>query len=432
VIAVRLATPPNLRDLQRALYRRAKQAPAQRFYSLYDKVYRSDFLAHAFAQCRANNGAAGPDGITFEQIDDTGAQAMLTQVSESLRSKTYRPGPVRRVYIPKANGGERPLGIPNIVDRVVQTAVKLVLEPIFEADFDSDSYGFRPRRNAHQALEAVRESLTGGMGWAIDADIAQYFDSIPHDRLMKVVATRVVDSSMLALIRMFLAAPVIDSREGGGPRRPKAGVPQGGVISPLLSNLYLHLLDRSFRKRVERGDLEGRLIRYCDDFVLLTRRPPHKELSWLHGRFLRLGLTLHPDKTRVVNTWQSAFDFLGYRIARPAKKLVLDISPKSLVRIHERIREPSRRTFQSLECLVAELNAYIRGARQYFRLTPWWSRRSLDSYVETRIARWFRRKLGQKSRAWSRVSDHRIHREYGVLAWAPVTPWAQLPVCTRP
>jgi len=431
VIAVRLATPQAIRELQRALYRRAKQSPQQRFYSLYDKVYRADIVAHAYALNRANGGAPGPDGVTFEQVESAGVQAMLTQVSESLRNKTYRPGPVRRVYIPKANGGERPLGIPNIVDRVVQMAVKLVLEPIFEADFESDSYGFRPRRSAHLALEAVRESLTTGMGWAIDADLVQYFDSIPHDRLMKVVATRVVDSSMLALVRMFLAAPVIDTREGGGPRRPKAGVPQGGVVSPLLSNIYLHLLDRSFRKRVERGELQGRLVRYCDDFVLLTRHRPDKELSWLHAFLARLGLTLHPDKTRMVNTWKTAFDFLGYRVARPAQKLVLDISPKSRVRIHGRLRKPSRRTFQTLEHLVAELNVYIRGARQYFRLAPWWSRRALDSYVEGRIARWFRRKLGQKYPAWSRVSEHKIHREYGVLAWAPVQPWGQLTACTR-
>jgi RNA-directed DNA polymerase len=248
---------------------------------------------------------------------------------------------------------------------------------------------------------------------------------------MKVVATRVVDSSMLALIRMFLAAPVIDERAGGGPRRPRAGVPQGGVVSPLLSNLYLHLLDRSFRKRTERGDLQGRLIRYCDDFVVLTRKRPARELSWLQGFLTRLGLNLHPDKTRVVDTWKEAFDFLGYRVRRRVKTLVLDISPASRARIHERLREPTRRTFRPLGQLVAELNEYIRGARQYFRLSPWWSRRRLDSYVEMRIARWHRKKYGQKHPAWSLVSEHRIHREYGVLAWAPVQPWNQQTACAR-
>ena len=263
------------------------------------------------------------------------------------------------------------------------------------------------------------------MCWVIDADIKQYFDSIPHDRLMKVVATRVVDSSMLALIRMFLAAPVIDSREGGGPRRPKAGVPQGGVVSPLLANIYLHLLDRSFRRRTERGELEGRLVRYCDDFVLLSRRPPQRELTWLQQILNRMGLSLHPDKTRVVHVGRGSFDFLGYRIRRRVKTLVLDISPKSLVRIHERLREPTRRTFQSLEALVEGLNTYIRGASAYFRLSPWWSRRRLDSYVEYRFASWFRRKLGQRFPMWSRISGHRLQSEHRLLAWAPVRPWSQ-------
>jgi RNA-directed DNA polymerase len=425
VIVVRLATPEKIRNLQRALYQCAKRSPGQRFYSLYDKVYRQDVLAHAYAVCRANGGAAGPDGMTFEFIEESEVEAMLTKASEQLRTKTYKPGPVRRVYIPKANGGERPLGIPNIIDRVVQTAAKLVLEPIFEADFESDSYGFRPRRSAHDALEAVGESLAEGMCWVIDADIEKYFDSIPHDNLMKVVASRVVDSSMLALIRMFLAAPVVDERKGGGPRRPMAGVPQGGVVSPLLANLYLHLLDRNFRRRVEQGDLSGRLVRYCDDFVLVSRRHPARELAWLEGLMGRLGLKLHPDKTKVVDSRRESFDFLGYRVRRRVGRLVLDISPKSVTRIHERLREPTKRTFQSLPQLVSELNSYIRGARAYFKLAPWWSRRRLDSYVATRLAIWFRRKRGQKHPAWSLVSGHRPHREYGVLEWAPVRPWNQ-------
>jgi group II intron reverse transcriptase/maturase len=412
--------------LQRALYRRAKQSPTQRFYSLYDKVYRRDVLDHSFALCRANDGAAGPDGMTFSSMDETAVEAILTKVAEQLQKKTYRPGPVRRVYIPKANGGERPLGIPNIIDRVVQMAAKLILEPIFEADFEPDSYGFRPRRSAHDALKAVGESIADGLNWAIDADIRQYFDSIPHDRLMKVVATRVVDGSMLALIKMFLSAPVVDTRSSGGPQRPEAGVPQGGVVSPLLANIYLHLLDQNFRRGTERGGLDGRLVRYCDDFVLLSRQCPERELAWLRQLMNRLGLTLHPEKTRVVDTRRESFDFLGYRVhRRSGKRLVLDISPKSQVRIRDRLREPTQRTFQPLKKLVEDLNSYIRGARSYFQLAPWWSRRRLDSYVERRIAVWFRRKRGRKLPGWSHVAGHRIHREYGVLAWAPVRPWSQ-------
>ncbi|MDO8677260.1 MAG: reverse transcriptase domain-containing protein, partial [Acidobacteriota bacterium] len=227
-----LKTPAPIRNLQRALYLRAKKEPHFRAYALYDKVYRLDILAHAYALARANGGAPGPDGQTFEQTDADGRDVLLAQLRDELKSQTYRPGPVRRVYIPKLNGGERPLGIPNIRDRVVQTAAKLLLEPLFEADFGPDSYGFRPRRDAHQAIDAIREALHDGMYWVIDADVQAYFDTIPHDRLMKTVAQRVVGGAMLALVKYFLEAPIVDERDGGRPRRPRQGTPQGGVITP--------------------------------------------------------------------------------------------------------------------------------------------------------------------------------------------------------
>lgn len=270
---MKLATPESVQKLRKALYERAKREPGLRFYSLYDKVYREDVLTHAYALCRANKGAAGPDGKTFEDIEQEGGPAsMLARLAEELRTKKYKPGPIRRVYIPKANGGERPLGIPDIRDRVVAMAVKLVLEPIFEADFDTDSYGFRPGRDAHQALAALREGIAAGMEWVIDADVTKCFDTIPHDKLMKVVASRVVDGSMLALVKQFLTAPVIDERDGGRRTRPRAGTPQGGPASPLLANIYLHLLDRNFRMHVERGVLQGRLVRYADDRAPRRRR----------------------------------------------------------------------------------------------------------------------------------------------------------------
>lgn len=429
VIAVRLATPQKIRDLQKALYLKAKQSPKLRFYALYDKVYRRDVLHHAFALCRANHGAAGPDGKTFEDIEREGVEALLVRLTEQLKEKTYRPGPVRRVYIPKANGGERPLGIPNIADRVVQMAVKLVVEPIFEADFESDSYGFRPQRNAHQALTEVRQCIADGMTWVIDADVTAYFDTIPHDKLMKVVASRIVDGSVLALIKLFLVAPVIDARDGGGPRCPTAGTPQGGVISPLLANLYLHLLDRSFRRRVDQGEFDGRLIRYCDDFVLMTRRQPEQELSWLNALMSRLGLSLHPDKTRVVDARNERFDFLGYRVGWRSKQLMLDVSPKSYKRIHARLRQTTRLLFLPIEEIVDKLNPYIRGARSYFRLAPWWSLRTIDGYMAQRMARWWRRKLGLKYPAWSRVSEGQLHTKHGLVSWADVPPWDPRAAC---
>jgi RNA-directed DNA polymerase len=301
-IVATLGTPTKLRELQRALYLRAKKEPKLRFYSLYDKVYRPDILAHAYALAKANGGATGPDGMTFEEIEASGGTALLEELHDELKTKRYRPGPVRRVYIPKLSGGERPLGIPNIRDRVVQTAAKLVLEPIFEADFDPDSYGFRPKRSAHQALAAIRQALEQGMYWVIDADLSAYFDMIPHDHLMKAVAERVVDGAMLALIKRFLEAPIVDERDGGNPRRNRQGTPQGGVVSPLLANLYLHLLDRNFRRRVEHGEFTGRLIRYCDDFVVLIPRPPEAEMAWMEKIVSRLGLKLHPEKTHIRNT----------------------------------------------------------------------------------------------------------------------------------
>jgi RNA-directed DNA polymerase len=214
-IVATLRTPEKLRELQRALYLRAKKEPSFRAYALYDKVYRQDVLAHAYALVKANGGAPGPDGETIEDIETRGSEALQEGLHDELKTKRYRPGPVRRVYIPKLGGGERPLGIPNVRDRVVQMAAKLVLEPLFEADFDQDSYGFRPKRSAHQALDAIQDALEQGMCWIIDADVEAYFDTIPHDRLMKAVAERVVDSSMLALVKAFLEAPIVDERDGG-------------------------------------------------------------------------------------------------------------------------------------------------------------------------------------------------------------------------
>ena len=323
-----LETPASLRKLQRALYLRAKKEPHFRAYALYDKVYRPDILAHAYALAKANGGAPGPDGHTFAELEADGRERVLEELREELKTKTYRPGPVRRVYIPKLNGGERPLGIPNIRDRVVQTAVKLVLEPLFEADFEPDSYGFRPRRAAHDALDAIRAALHDGMYWVIDADVTAYFDTIPHDRLMKTVAERVVDGAMLALVKRFLEAPIIDERDGGRPRRPRQGTPQGGVVSPLLANVYLHLLDRNFRLHVQRGELHGRLVRYADDFVLLTRSRPTRELAWVQRVIARLGLALHAEKTRVLDARRENFVFLGHLHRWRRARLYLDVGPE--------------------------------------------------------------------------------------------------------
>lgn len=416
---MKLATPGSVQKLRTALYERAKREPKLRFYSLYDKVYRMDVLALAYALCRANKGAAGPDGVTFEDIEQGGGPApMLARLAEELATKQYEPGPVRRVYLPKANGGERPLGIPDIRDRVVAMAVKLVLEPIFEAEFDADSYGFRPGRDAHQALAAIRESIADGMVWIVDGDVSKCFDTIPHDKLLRTVASRVADGSLLALVKKFLTAPVVDERDGGRRTRPRAGTPQGGPASPLLANIYLHLLDRNFRRHVERGELQGRLVRYADDMVLLCPRAPTREKAWMAHLLARLGLTLHPDKTRVVHVHKEWVNFLGYRIRRrPSGRVALDISPKAMSRIRDTLRDTTRRTFLSKEELLSELTVYIRGAGAYFRLAEPRTLWNLDRFVLARIARWARHKRAQRLPEWSLARGTSLYREHGLATW---------------
>lgn len=297
---------------------------------------------------------------------------------------------------------------------MVQAAAKLMLEPLFEADFDEDSYGFRPKRDAHQALDAIKEGLQRGMCWVIDADITSYFDTIPHDRLMKAVAERVVDGAMLAWVKMFLEAPVVDEQDGGSPRRRQQGTPQGGVISPRLSNIYLNLLDRNFRRRVEAGEFAGRLVRYADDFVVLAPGQPKRELQWIAAVVQRLGLTLNTSKTRVLDARNERFDFLGHTHRWQNKRLYLDVSAKAKGRIRDQLRRKTRNTWMRLDELVVELNSYIRGARQYFRRVRRRTLDRVDRFVQIRIARWWARKHNRRRPAWSLVHGEVLWRQHGL------------------
>ena len=380
-IAKLLTTPGTVRTLQRKLYTKAKQEPAYRFYALYDKVWRADILMHAYCLVRANKGSPGVDGMNFEDIEQkTGIDTFLLELAQDLKNKTYTPSPVRRVMIPKADGSQRPLGIPTIRDRVAQMAVKLVIEPIFEADFCPNSYGFRPKKSAHGAVDEIAAALHQGYTQVIDADLSKYFDSIPHAKLLAVVAERIVDGAILHIIKLWLKAPVIgEDKDGtrknvGGGKVNSKGTPQGGVISPLLSNCYLHLLDRIWERHQLCQKLEARIVRYADDFVVLCAGKVDAPLNAVRQVLSRLDLTLNETKTRIVDARQESFNFLGFAI-RVSKGWKSGKSyphacpaPKSLVKIRDRITQLTarERTLIPLGDIVESVNAGLRGWANYF------------------------------------------------------------------
>ena len=312
-----LETPEKIRNLQKKLYLKAKQEPRFRFYQLGDKVWRSDILEHAYRLAKANGGSAGVDGVTFQQIESEGRREWLRSLQEELRSKSYRPQPVRRVKIPKPGGGQRPLGIPTVRDRVVQTAVKLVIEPIFETELDPEAYGYRPKRSAHDAIRRVHELLCAGYTDVVDADLSQYFDTIPHAELLQCVARRISDRQVLQVIKRWLKTPVEERDEKGkrrmtGGKKSRHGTPQGGVISPLLANLYMNRFLKYWRRTGKGREWRAVIINYADDFVILSRGGAAEALEWTARTMVRIGLTLNREKTKLVQAKHERFDFLGY------------------------------------------------------------------------------------------------------------------------
>ncbi|WP_264598744.1 group II intron reverse transcriptase/maturase [Rhodoblastus acidophilus] len=424
-----LETPEKIRTLQRKLYCKAKTEPAFRFYLLYDKVYREDILRHAYMLARANAGASGVDGVTFEQIDASGVEAWLSGLREELVSKTYRPDPVRRATIPKpGGGGERPLGIPTIRDRVVQTAAKLVLEPIFEADFEDSAYGYRLRRSAVDAVKEAHRLICRGYTDVLDADLSKYFDTIPHAALLKSVARRIVDRHMLWLIKLWLKAPV-EERDGDGTRRMSGGksngcgTPQGGVASPLLATIYMNRFLKHWRLTGCSEAFQGHVISYADDFVILSRGHADEALTWTRAVMTKLGLTLNEDKTSVRNARKESFDFLGYTLgprhfpkdgrwylgASPSKKSVQRIKLK----VHDMLSPGNKSAWPEVQ---KRLNRLLGGWSAYFGYGALAAAyRAVDDHVYDRVRNFLCKRHKAPGRGTNRFSREHVYGELGVL-----------------
>jgi RNA-directed DNA polymerase len=424
-----LTTPEKIRTLQRKLYRKAKAEPAFRFYLLYDKIHREDILRHAYALARANAGAPGVDGMTFAAIEASGLEKWLAGLREELVSKTYRPDAVRRVSIPKPDGGERPLGIPTIRDRVVQTAAKLVLEPIFEADLEDNVYGYRPVRGAVDAVKEVHRLICRGYTDVVDADLSRYFDSIPHNELLKSVARRIVDRRVLRLIKLWLKAPIEErddsngTRRIGGGKRNMRGTPQGGVASPLLANIYMNRFLKHWRLTERGRAFRAHVVAYADDFVILSRGCAAEALAWTKAVMTRLGLMINEAKTSLKDARQERFDFLGYSFGPHRYKAngqwYLSASPskKSMHRFKTKVGNllvPGNH--DPWPEVRATLNRSLLGWSNYFRHGTCRSAfYSVDHYVYEHVRNFLARRHKVAGRGTHRFSLAVVYGEYGLL-----------------
>lgn len=431
-----LITPESVGKLQEALQAKAKKEPAGRFHSLYDKLYRKDVLWHAWRCCRANGGAPGVDGVTFDQIESGGVGGWLEELTKELREKTYRPAAVRRVWIPKpGTDKQRPLGVPRIKDRVVQMAAVLLLEPIFEADLPEEQYGYRRGRSAHDAIRTIHGLLNRGYRDVVDGDLSGYFDSIPHHELMKSVARRVSDGAMLALIKAWLQMPVEEDGPGG-PRRTTVakdsgkGTPQGAPISPLLSNLYMRRFVLGWKQLGWEEKLQARVVAYADDFVILCRSNATEARKQMQAIMTKLKLTVNEQKTRTCRVPEESFDFLGYTLGwcyspkdgrafigtRPSRKRVSGIC--------QEISQMTRREsyWKPVSQMIEDLNRTLRGWGNYFCLGAV-SRayRAVDNHARHRLRQWLNGKHRSRGYREVRQAPMALHRDLGLLRLASTT-----------
>jgi RNA-directed DNA polymerase len=428
-----LTPPMSVQKLQTALHAKAKESPRQRFHALYDKVYRGDILAYAYACCRANKGAAGIDNQTFADIEAYGLETWLGELAQELRNKTYRASAVRRVYIPKPDGKQRPLGIPTVKDRVVQTAAMVVLEPIFEADLQPEQYAYRPNRSALDAVVRVHGLLNTGHSQVVDADLSGYFDSIPHAELMKSVARRVVDGAMLHLIKMWLEAPVEETDERGNTKRTTRnkdqgrGTPQGAPISPLLSNLYMRRFVLGWKQLGHEKRLDARIVNYADDLVICCRTTAHKAMEAMQEMMGRLKLTVNETKTRVCSGPQETFDFLGYTFGRCYSwkdgKACIGTKPskKRVTKLLRDISEMTSRRYVQMEAeeMVVRLNRVLVGWARYFcRGFVSKAYQNVDRHARYRLRQWLRAKHSEPRIDYKKYSDACVDKELGLVRLA--------------
>jgi RNA-directed DNA polymerase len=439
-----LSTPSSVQRLQQALHAKAKAEAGFRFYALYDKIYREDILASAYAQCRANMGAPGVDALDFAAVEAYGAKRWLGELALALREETYRPEPIRRVFIPKANGKLRPRGIPTLRDRVCMTAAMLVLEPIYEADFPPEQYAYRPGRSAQQAVVEVEEVLFRNHPDVVDADLADYFGSIPHAELLKSVARRVVDRRMLTLIKQWLECPVEETDKRGRKTRTteakdsRCGIPQGSPISPLLANLYMRRFVLAWKQLGLEQNLGSRIVIYADDLVILCRRGKAGEaLLRLRQIMGKLKLTVNEEKTRICTVLEETFEFLGYTFGRMYSartgqaRIGYRPSKQSIKRMVRKIHALTAKAmvWQETTALVGKLNRMLRGWANYFQVGAV-SRayRALDSYTTMRLRRWLRNKHKVRRSGGTAYPDVYLYETLGLVRLSCLqrsVPWAK-------